>query len=398
MSNEHIGRKQAIGIGKESTSGTGVAATAWIPKKQGSFKPKFEKAKDDSAYGVIDEIFDSQTVKNMTEVEVQGILRDNWLGNLLLGAMGQETLVFCMTLASIAGGTPARGDVVTHSTPSWSGIIKKIITIGAKDYYFCSTTSGTLTDGKQIGNGTWTATITLQTGVKGHLFTRLNTNTHPSFTLYGSDPVASERAAYCMIDSFEVEFQVGDFAHFTSKFLGKKLESTGAQTPVYTQDNAFLAKYASVKFADTEALLNAASASVVQRFKLGINKNLVDVQAFGDTDIASIHNQQFTINGDLEALYNATTFRDYVANSTKKACRIQAMNTGATPLFVATPTSDNVYPSIIIDMARLSFEEWSRSNENNGLVNQTMGFSGEFDVTTAMTLEVLLLNSNASAY
>lgn len=398
MANEHIGRRQAIGIGKESPSGTPVAATAWLPKTGGSFKPVFEKAKDDSAYGVIDEIYDSQTVKNMTEVEVEGIMRDDWLGLLLLGAMGTYTAVKCITITGASGGTPARGDAITSATGSYVGSIKKVIVVGAVTYYFVSTTSGTLTDGAtNLTNGTWTGgTVSIKTAVKGHFFTRLNNNTHPSFTMYGSDPVGDDRAAYCMVDSLELEFQVGDFAKFNAKFKGKKLASTSAQTPVFTADNPFMAKYAAVKFATNEAGLNAASASTVQRFKLGINKNLTDVQAFGDTDISSIHNQQFTIAGDLEAIYNAVTFRDYVANSTKKCCRLSAVNTDATAIL--SDAGNSIYPSIYIDMARLSFEEWSRSNENNGLVNQTMGFSGEFDVSTAMTLEILLINTNATGY
>lgn len=401
MPNEHIARKQAIGIGKETTSGTAVSAASWIPKKEGGLKPVFEKAVDDSAYGVIDEVYDSQTVKNMTEASPGGILRDNWFGLLLLGALGQETLCKTVTLASISGGTPARGDTVYVGTPgseTFIGTIKKIVTIGAADYYFISTTSGTLSTSDTLTDGTWTATATVISGVGAHFFERLNTNTHPSFTLYGSDPVGDERAPYCMLDSLEMEFIVGDFGKFTSKFMGKKLETASAQSPSYTSDNPFLTKHAAVKFASDESGLNAASASVVQRFKLGVSKNLKDVQAFGDTDISSIHNQQFGIKGDLEAIYNTTTYRDYVANSTKKACRIQAINDDVTELFTASPTSDNVYPSVYVDMARLSFNEWDRSDDNNGLVNQTMGFSGEFGVSEAMTIEILLLNSKTTAY
>lgn len=398
MANEHIGRKQAIGIGKEGTSGTAVAATAWLPKKSGAFKPMFEKAKDDSAYGVIDEIYDSQTTKYTTEVEVEGILRDSWIGLLLLGALGQYTAVKCITITGASGGTPARGDAITSATGTYVGTIKKVLLVGAVTYYFVSTTSGTLTDGAtNLTNGTWSGgTVAIKTAVKGHFFERLNTNAHPSFTMYGSDPVGDDRAAYCMVDSLEVEFQVGEFATFTSKFMGKKLATTSVQSPVYTADNPFLAKHASVKFAATESALNAATASQVQRFKFSVAKNLIDVQAFGDTDVATIHNQQFNIAGDLEAIYNAVTFRDYVANSTKKACRLAAVNNEVTALL--SDSANSIYPSIYIDMARLSFEEWSRSTENNGLVNQTMGFSGEFDVSTAMTLEILLINSNATGY
>ncbi len=399
MGLQHIGRKQAIGIGKESVAGTFVAATAWIPKKQGVFMPKFTKATDDAAYGVIDEVYDSQTTKNMTDVEVQGIMRDNWMGLLLLAAMGTHTLVTCITITGATGGTPARGDAITSATGTFVGTIKKIIVVGTTTYYFVSTTSGTLTDAAtNLTNGTWsggTVGKTAFAGVKGHFFERLNTNNHPSFTIYGSDPVSDDYAPYCMLESLEVEFKVGDYAMFTSKFSGKKLVNTTPQSPVYTADNAFLSKYANVYFGANEAALNAASAVNLQRFKFTVNKNLTDVQAFGSPDVVSIHNQQFGITGDFDAIYTATTLRDYVVNSSKEACRLSAVNTDVAALY---NSGDKIYPSIYVDMSRLSFSTWTRTNNNNGLVSQTEGFTGEFNVTDGMTLEILLLNGNASAY
>lgn len=401
MTNEHISRLEAIGLGKEVTSGTAVAASVWIPKKSGQITPSFEKAVDDSAYGVIDEVYDSQTVKNMTEVTVEGIARDDWLGYLLLGAMGQSTEVAAVTLAGVSGGTPARGDSVYVGSPgseTWIGEIKKITVVGSNTYYWCSTTSGTLNDTDTMTDGTWSGTATVSTyaAAYGHFFERLNTNAHPSFTMYASDDVGDERAAYCMVDTFELSVAVGEFAKFNVNMKGKQLSSTSSQTPSYSADNPFLAKHAEVYFGDAESDLNGASASSVQSFKLTINKNLTDVMEFGDTDISTLHNQQFTINGDLEAIYNATTFRDYVANSTKKACRLEFINNAVTALY--SDGAQSIYPSLIIDMARLSFEEWSKSEDNNNLVTQSMGFSGEYKAADTMTLEILLINDNSSGY
>lgn len=391
--NEHIGRLQAIGLGKETASGTPVPASVWIPKVSAEMKPVFEKAQDDSSYGVIDEIADSQTTKNMTEVSISGILRDNWIGNLLRGALGKSTHVICLTFASISGGTPARGDVVSSISSSWTGILKKIVNISGTLHYFVETTSGTLTTAKtDFTNGTWTATETIVEGVEGHLFERLNTNNHPSFTLYGNDPVGAEYSAYCMVDSFELETMTGAFGKFNAKFKGKQLKSASVQNPVYVQDTPFLAKHAGVSFATDEAGLNSASESSVTSFKLSIAKNVVDIQALGNTDVASLHNQQFTIAGDLEALYNSTIYRDFVANSQKKACRLALINDESTAL------ATGIYPSLYVDMASLAFEEWSKSSDNNGLVKQTMGFTGEFKASEAMTLEILLLNDNSVGY
>jgi hypothetical protein len=50
MTSAHIGQKQQIGLGKETTPGTGVAASIWIPKISGSFLPKTQYAYDEGAY------------------------------------------------------------------------------------------------------------------------------------------------------------------------------------------------------------------------------------------------------------------------------------------------------------------------------------------------------------
>ena len=174
--------------------------------------------------------------------------------------------------------------------------------------------------------------------------------------------------------------------------MGKKLVTTTAQSPSYTDGNAFLAKYTNVYFAADEASLNAASAVCMQSFNLNINKNLADTQCFGSADIDSIHNQQFTIDGDLEALYDSITLRDYVVNSTKKSCRVAMINTGATALV------SGIYPSMYVDMSKLGFKEWTKSDDLNAITKQTMGFTGQYKSSDLMSLEILLLNSYASSY
>jgi len=89
---------------------------------------------------------------------------------------------------------------------------------------------------------------------------------------------------------------------------------------------------AGVRFASDESGLNGASEQCMQNFRLSINKNLTDIQCFGDTDVADIYNQQFGIEGDFEAVYESTTLRDYVLNSQKKAMRFYAVNGNATAL------------------------------------------------------------------
>lgn len=388
-----IGRLHAIGLGKESVRGTAVAATVWIPKQDGALNPAFEKAVDNSAYGVIDEIFDSQTVKDMSMLSLEGVLRDSWLGNLLLGALGSEAFCQTITLTSITGGTPAKGDSVSSVTSSFSGTVEKIIDIGGTDHYFISATSGTLAGAEtDFTNGTWTATVALLSNTHGHMFKRQNDNCHPSFTVYAYDNIGSNRAPYMMVDTFGIEFAVGDFGKFTTEMIGQKLETASAQTPVYDTGSPFMAKHATFKLATDESGLNAASATEITNLSIEISKNIATIQAFGDTGIADIYNQNFNVSGSLEAIYKNTTFQDFVANSSKRAMRLQATNTDATVL------DTGIYPAIYIDMARVSFEEFERSGDNDAITTQSLAFTGEFSTDDAMTIEVLLINDVSAAY
>ena len=390
MANEHIGRLQKVGLAKETTPGTGVAPSVWLPQMSVEFKPISEKAIDNSAYGVIDEVFDSQTVKNMTEISLQGIFRDTNLGLLLYAAMGSTTVTVPCTLSGISGGTPAIGDSVSIVSPAMTGTIKYI----ANSTYYIEVLTGAFTESsntQSMTDGTWTATVGgVDNSIFTHMFERANNNNHPSLTLTASDPVDPVRSAYAMVDSLELEVTNNNFMTFAASLKGKKLEAASG-SPSYSTDNPFLGKFASVKFGDLTSDLDGASASELSRLKININKNVTDYQALGSDDVDSLHNQQFNVSGDLDALFNSETFRDYMLNSTKKACRLELANTDVT-----IGSAGN--PELLIDMARQSFRDWGSSGENNGLRTQTMGFDGEFSVSDAFTIVMLLTNTQSTAY
>ena len=386
MANEHIGRLQKVGLGKESTAGTPVSATAWLPKVSGVFRPEFGKAKDMSAYGNIDQLRDSQTVKQMTIVEIEAIARDVYLGHFLMAALGSDTLCLRMTLGTVSG-TFALGETITQAVSSATGVIEAVDGSGASQILHVSITSGTFTSASnQITGGTSGATAipTFDNTVRTHLFERLNTNNHPSYTLYGVDPVGDgcrHRPG--------VECAVGDFLKITSTWKAKKEASTSS-SPSYTEENEFMAIEADVYFADSIAELDSATATPLERVKITIQKNLEDYQAFGDTDISSIHNKQFTVVGDLTALFNSTTLKDYVVNSTKKAMRVEFVSSAS--------IGSGSNPRLRIDLASCAFESWERDSDNDALVRQTLGFECEFSVDDSETMHVLLQNTQTTAY
>lgn len=327
MSNEHIGRRRAIGLGKESTPGTGVSATFWIPFIQGDMVPVISKASDTGAYQRIEELSDSETTKVLTETSLTAIMRDDWIGLVLLGIFGTVN-------SAVVGGS-----------------------------------------------------------VKDHTFTVAQTNTHTSFTVVKKDPVAEERSVYSLFDSLEIDAAVGDFVKITAKLKGKKLGTTsGSSVSFASSSNEFLAKHCTVKIAPDSTGIAGATAFAVTRFKLTIEKNVVDYQAFGDVDVNSLFNQQFTVKGDFECLYNLTYYRDAVISNdtgSKKAIQLLMANTDVT-------IGGSYNPTLTITMYRAALTTWAETNDNNQLVRQTLGFECEYSVADSACIQAVLRNLTAS--
>lgn len=379
MSDAFIGRQSAIWLWLEETRGTAVAPVVWIPKTSWVLSPTIESVNDDSWYGVIDEIYDSFTTKNFSWLDLEWIVRNDFIWYLFkLALWGYEKLT--VFTGTVTWWTPARWDDCTD----W--VLRKIITIWDTTYYCFDWTLSAWT----ITNGTWELDATLVTDFEAHLFTVLNSNTHPSATLCDIDPVAASYAPFCMINSFELNCAVADYLKFSASFQWKQMVAYWewlAPIPAYSDEPAFTASMAWVRFADNEAWLNEASEICIQNFRVAINKNLTDIQCFWSTDVDSLYNQQFWIEWDFEALYDNTTLRDMALDSDSKAVRFYAIN-----------SSESDFSALFVDLFKVWLNEWSKTDANNDIVKQTMWYVWQYSATDWASIEVLLLNSNSEWY
>lgn len=392
-----IGRLQHIGLGKESVPGTAVAAAVWIPHDgQGGLKPKYETAKDDAAYGSIIGMRDQQTVKEWTEILIECVARHKYVGHFLQAAFGQSYPCVAMPIPGSITGTFVVGETVTESTSSATGVIRRLDVGGSSKVIYVSVTSGTFAGGgKTLTGGTSGATavngdIQAPGTVRSHIFSVLNNNTHPSYTIYGSDPQGDFRSLWAMLESLVIEATANNYLRITAKFMGKKKVSTTSQTPSYVEEYGFLGKFLTFKHATDFDGLDAASATKVERFKITIKKNPVAYQAMGSTDLEAIYNQRFDVDGELDLKYDDTTWEGYVSASTKRAMRLTAVNTDAT---VGTTN-----PTLQFDLGQVSFDEWDRDNNKDQIVRQSLKFTAELDDLRGTCLECLLTNDQVTAY
>ncbi len=254
---------------------------------------------------------------------------------------------------------------------------------------------------KALTGGTSGATATAgaveaPSAVRYHVYRRLNSNTHPSYTLYGQDPeTGDERAAYCMLDNLDFECKADDIIKFSAKFMGQAVASTSTQTPLYTSENPFLGKYISAKIASVFTSLDAATAVSLERVKVSITKKVEAVyQTSGTTPTAptSLHNTEFEVKGDFTMIYNSTTNRTAALAGTAKALRLTIANTGVTIGSAANPT-------LQLDLPEVYFNQWGKTDDNGKIVREAVSFTAVYNAALrGFTAEGLVINTQVTAY
>ena len=85
---KEIARLVSLGIGLESTPGTAVSATDWIPTDDFSLKHEIKKSQDDNAFGLIDDISGSAIQQESSVISASGIARAQSIGGLIKMALG----------------------------------------------------------------------------------------------------------------------------------------------------------------------------------------------------------------------------------------------------------------------------------------------------------------------
>lgn len=326
--NAHIWRAQAIAIAIESTSWTLSWGTKyWMPKEWGIQKPILEFAKDESWYWVIESDYDSQVVSETSKTEFPWLVRDISFWALLKAVFWSET--------STAKGSP-------------------------------------------------------NTSVYDHVFTVLNTNNHPSLSVWAYDPVGTYSTVYNMVDSIKVSWDKWDFVKFNVSLLWKKLTSQSTPTVSYTTENNFLARHVNLYIATSEGWLDSATALPLENFELNINKNVTMTWIGLEPDC--LLNQNFVVSWSFTSLYlNNTDWLALAQWATEKFFRISIVNSDVTIWTSANPTLNFTF-------AKAIFDEWDKSSNNNEIVKQTVWFVWHFNNTAGFSVKAKLSNTQSATY
>lgn len=157
-----IGRTGAIGIGKETTKGTKVAASYWIPVQSYSYDDKVEVVKNDSSFGRIEEY----NAAHITKLWGEG----DYEGKIFLNSVGLE-------LVAVLGASPTS------------------VQRGAS-------------------------------GVYDHTYALANNNDHKALTVCYEDAIQEISFPFAMVDSWSLEVATDDYVKRSISLTGRNSESS----------------------------------------------------------------------------------------------------------------------------------------------------------------------------
>ena len=319
-----IGRKFNIGIGRESTRGTGVAAAFFLPTTEIEFDEKVDQVKDDAVIGVIENQSDASVVKKYAEGSLSSIVNDDSFGLVLNALFGT-----CVT-------TGPSGSAYTHT------------------------------------------------------FNVLQTAQHQSLSINVEEPNAtgssSLRFPLCVIDSLDVNFEVGQYPTYSMAFMAN-IGSAIAITPSYTAPDNFRPQDGSIRIADTYANLASGTAYAVRKATLSFGKNIEDDHNIGSVTVTDRLNKQFQVSGSLEIVYNDREAINYfLLGDLQRALQIKFTNTAKTLLGGSTN------PSITFKLAKVKFHEVARTIGKDDIVMQTVNFEGYYSISDSKMVEAILVN------
>lgn len=236
--------------------------------------------------------------------------------------------------------------------------------------------------------GTVSTTGPTQTTVYTHSFSVQEDNQCDSLTIFQDDPNQDYKYGLGMIDSFALDVSLGAFAKVTCGFRSKVGE-TASLSPSYSVENNFLPQHGTVVYASSLSGLDAGTEVTLRSVKLNIAKNVEDDRRIGSVHAVDILNKQMAVEGSMELVFDAETFKTFMLADTAKALRIRLTNTDVT-------IGSSMNPKLTFDLAKVKFSEFSRKYGNDDIVTVDVSFKAFYSTTDSSMITAQLINEQTS--
>lgn len=221
-----------------------------------------------------------------------------------------------------------------------------------------------------------------------HTFSVAQNSQHQALSLFINDGNQDYKHPLGMITDFTLTVGLGAFAMF-SVGLRSKIGATTSNTPSYIAETNFLPKHATFKIAATQSALTGASATNIRMLKLKFDKNVEDDMALGSNDPADILNKEFSIEGELEYVFNANTEKLNMLGDTVQALRITLNNTD---VLIGVSSTNQLQ----VDLHAVKFSEFKRNYANKDITTASVKFKAFYKAADSKMVTCTLINDVAS--
>ena len=228
---------------------------------------------------------------------------------------------------------------------------------------------------------------TWSSGEFTHAFSVAENNQHQSLTIGLADDTQDKQFPLAMVNSIEISAEVGDFVKSNAEFRSKK-GVNASLTPSYSDDFALLWKNVQIYFADDLTWLDSADPIKATNFTLTINKNLEDVDILWSVEPDDFCNAQFTVEWNVELLWDDETYKTIFMNWKKQAMRIEIIDTNS--------TLNTWNPTLTFDLASVIMTEFAKTQDNDALIRQGIDFKALYSMSDAKMITAKLINSKSS--
>lgn len=237
----------------------------------------------------------------------------------------------------------------------------------------------------------------VETGVKDHVFTVLQTAQHPSLTISVFEPNSnSGTSGYAyplsVIDELEMNFEIGKYSTYKATFMGNKGANLAADTVTYVSENLFRPQDGVFKLATNLAGLSGASAITITKATVSLKQNTEADIVIGNTAPVDRLNKEFTAEGTLELKYSDRSMIDtYLLAGLAQAASFTFINSS---VLIGAAS----HPTLGVRLAKVVFESVARKVDVKGIVSQAVKFTAFYSAADTEMLDITLRNTVTTAY
>lgn len=222
-----------------------------------------------------------------------------------------------------------------------------------------------------------------------HTFTLLESNTHPTLTVWVNTPIGWSSYALAMIESMDFTAEVWGKFTVSVNLKARQWESENNHVVCYDDEKWFVANMLKVFIAGDLQHLDSAQNICLQSITISFKKEVKDIECISSLDPIDYINSSFSIEGSMELLFQDNSYKEDYLQWRFKMLRVLAEDT-------LHPYSEDNYPTFMLDLSKVIITDLTPAFTLDDITKQSISFKGHYDLKTKKAVEIYLKNTQAS--